>query len=126
MQEVSFYIIWGAYFISLYFVIFWLLVFLENGYKDKNRKELKEFPVVSVIIPAYNESERVSKTIESALSLDYPKDKLEIIAVNHGSTDNTLEILNNYKDKIKIINLQRNENERKGAAINAALGLAKG
>jgi len=126
MEELSFYIIWGAYFISLYFVIFWLLVFLENGYRDRKRKKLKYFPRVSVIIPAYNEGEQVAKTIESALSLDYPKDKLEIIAVNHGSSDNTLDVIRRYKGKIKIITLLRRENERKGAAVNEALSLAHG
>ncbi|MFQ5452594.1 MAG: glycosyltransferase, partial [Candidatus Zixiibacteriota bacterium] len=72
---------------------------------------------VTVVIPAYNEGEMVAGTIESALRLDYPKDKLEVIGVNHGSSDNTLEVINRYKDKIKVLSYPRIGNERKGGAV---------
>lgn len=126
MIDFAFYVIWAGYFISLYFVIFWLLALLENGYNDSVAKKIKDFPVVSVIIPAYNEGEGVAKTIESAINLDYPKDKLEIIGVNHGSSDNTLDVMNRYKNAIKIITHPRIGNERKGGAVNAGLKIAKG
>ncbi|MFH1592483.1 MAG: glycosyltransferase family 2 protein [Candidatus Woesearchaeota archaeon] len=126
MPDLSFYIIWSAYFVSLYFVIFWILVLLEKGYKDSVLKPLKSFPKVSVIIPAYNEGEKVAGTIESALRLNYPKEKLEIIAVNHGSSDNTLEVMNRYREGVKVVTYGRKGQERKGGAVNFGLKIATG
>jgi cellulose synthase/poly-beta-1,6-N-acetylglucosamine synthase-like glycosyltransferase len=119
-------IVWVTYFISLYFAIFWFLTFIEIGIpKDENRK-LKKFPMVTVAIPVYNREDSVEPTIRSVLELDYPKDKLEIIAVDHGSTDKSLERMKKFKDKVKIIHIGRNPSERKGRPMNVALEQAKG
>jgi len=55
---------------------------------------------ISVIITVYNYEKFIRETIESVLIQDCVK---EIIAVDDGSTDNSLKILTEYKDKIKII-----------------------
>jgi cellulose synthase/poly-beta-1,6-N-acetylglucosamine synthase-like glycosyltransferase len=114
-----------VYVLSLYFAVFWFLVLIEKGVERENKK-LRGFPHVTIVIPAHNEERVIESTIKSALSLNYPKDKTEIIAVNHGSTDKTLSIMNKYRDKIKIISIDRNPDERKGAPMNAALKVAKG
>lgn len=60
---------------------------------------------VSIIIPVYNVEKYLRKCIESALNQTL--DNLEIIAVNDGSTDNSLKILNEYEnryDNFKVIN----------------------
>ena len=57
---------------------------------------------VSIVIPVYNAQKYLKKCLESALNQDYPF--CEIIAVNDGSTDNSLEILQKYSEEIKIIN----------------------
>jgi hyaluronan synthase len=46
-------------------------------------------PSVSVIIPAFNEGDRIIGTIKAALAADYPPELIEVIAVNDGSTDDT-------------------------------------
>ncbi len=56
---------------------------------------------VSVMIPTYNNENEIARCIESVLGQTYGN--IEIIAVNDGSADNTLNILQRYKDKIKII-----------------------
>lgn len=48
-----------------------------------------EIPGVTVIVPAYNEGSAVAETLRSLLKSNFPKDKLEIIAVNDGSKDDT-------------------------------------
>jgi len=64
--------------------------------------------LVSVIIPAYNAEKFIGETIKSALSQSYPK--LEIIVVNDGSTDGTLDALRRFnitKSRIKIVSQPR-------------------
>ena len=56
---------------------------------------------VSIIIPVYNAEKYLDKCITSALHQTY--ENIEIIAVNDGSTDNSLQILKKYSNKIKII-----------------------
>ncbi len=49
----------------------------------------EELPTLSIIIPAYNEEALVRRAIESAAASDYPRAKLQIIAVDDGSSDDT-------------------------------------
>jgi hyaluronan synthase len=48
-------------------------------------------PELAIIVPAFNEGPAVARTIHACLALDYPRDKLEIVVVNDGSTDDTWE-----------------------------------
>lgn len=75
-----------------------------------------EWPKISVIVPAYNEEKVIQTTIESLLATDYA-DK-EIIVVDDGSKDNTLQIASMYKDRIKVIH---KENGGKASALNQGL-----
>lgn len=120
-------LVWFAYLVALYFVVFWLLVLFEGKTKGKPNK-LKKVPLVTIVIPAYNEEKRIKPTLTSILKLSYPKEKLEFIVVNDGSKDKTREIVEkiireNKKFNIKLIN---QENKGKGAALNSALRVAKG
>lgn len=119
-------VILTAYFISLFFIIFWLLVFFDAGAKDR-KKILKQFPSVSVCIPAYNEEKNIAETLKSVLKLDYPRDRIEIIVVNDGSTDSTRNIVENImrnsKERIRLLS---QKNKGKAAAMNNGLGIAKG
>lgn len=74
---------------------------------------------ISVILPVYNGSKTLTTCIESITSQDYSD--YEIVAIDDGSTDNSLEILESYP--IKII---RQKNSGVSAARNAGAALAKG
>jgi cellulose synthase/poly-beta-1,6-N-acetylglucosamine synthase-like glycosyltransferase len=50
-------------------------------------------PPVSILVPAHNEALVIEQTIQSLLALDYPKEKLEILAIDDGSTDDTAGIV---------------------------------
>ncbi len=81
-----------------------------------------ESPVlVSVIIPTFNSVATIHDTLESVLAQDYPN--LEIIVVNDGSTDDVVEQLQKYGDKITLIN---QENAGQGTARNNGASLSKG
>ncbi|MEI8175711.1 MAG: glycosyltransferase, partial [Candidatus Omnitrophota bacterium] len=53
-------------------------------------------PSISIIIPAYNADRTIAQTLEACLAQDYPKDALEIIVVDDGSTDDTKDIVARY------------------------------
>lgn len=112
-------------FTSLYFEVFMLITYLENRKKIKresNEKLInpKKYPSVSIIVPAFNEENTISKTIHSLLNLDYPKNKLKIIAVDDGSKDRTYEVLKKF-EKNPQIEILRKENGGKHTALNLAL-----
>lgn len=84
------------------------------------RKE--EQPSISVIIPVFNREKRIKDSIESVLNQTLsPK---EIIVIDDGSTDNTKEVLEKYKDQITIIESPNNKGV--SAARNIGIDAAKG
>src|SRR3989344_2387831 len=94
-------------YIAAFFGIFsssiYLLTFYENKEKISSpvaKKLLKS----SIIVPAFNEEGRIKRTVESILNLNYPKELLEIILVDDGSTDNTLnEMMNFASGNIRVL-----------------------
>jgi len=115
-----------VYIITLFYTIFWLITFLDS--KEEKKKSLKKFPFVSVIVPAYNEEDVILETLDSIVGLDYPKDKLDVIIINDGSTDSTRDIIEKFigvhkEQDIKLIN---QDNQGKWVALNNALKIAKG
>ncbi len=101
-REILFY---SFSFVSLYVQVFFLYVFLQKR-KDllvrTEKIELPDYPGVTVTVPAYNESHNIEKTVDSLLKLDYPQDKLFINIVDDGSTDDTWQVMQQYKDHPQI------------------------
>lgn len=81
-------------------------------------------PKISVIIPVYNVENYITHCLDSILNQSF-KD-FEIICVNDGSSDNSLEILQNYSKKDQRIIVIDKDNEGSGIARNAGLAIAKG
>jgi cellulose synthase/poly-beta-1,6-N-acetylglucosamine synthase-like glycosyltransferase/peptidoglycan/xylan/chitin deacetylase (PgdA/CDA1 family) len=82
------------------------------------------YGLISVIIPAYNEEKVVSKTIASILDSDYKN--LEIIFVNDGSKDRTLELVQNQYNNHKKVTILNKPNGGKANALNYGIQFAKG
>ncbi|MFN3269991.1 MAG: dolichyl-phosphate beta-glucosyltransferase [Candidatus Kapaibacteriota bacterium] len=81
--------------------------------------------LLSFVIPVYNEEERIVSTLEKVWNYFTANNyNFEIVVVDDGSTDKTLEKLNHYSDKIKIISY--NPNRGKGAAVRTGMLKAKG
>jgi len=92
-----------------------------------NRKvKKKDFrPTVSILISAYNEAQSIAKTLENKLALVYPKDKLEIIVISDGSTDETDRIVKKFEsDGVKLI--RQEPRAGKTAALNLGVTHATG
>lgn len=78
--------------------------------------------LVSIIVPVYNCEKTIKRCIESLLNQIY--NNIEIIVINDGSSDNTVQILNQFKDeRLQVIN---KNNGGVASARNVALGKARG
>ena len=78
------------------------------------------WPGVSILIPCYNEGQNAIETITYALNVQYPE--FEVIAVNDGSKDDTLEILLSLAQnnpKLKVVNLAENQGKALGLQAGA-------
>ncbi|MFC1885077.1 glycosyltransferase [Thermodesulfobacteriota bacterium] len=58
--------------------------------------KIDSYPNVSIIIPVYNAEKSIRLCLESLAALDYPKEKIELIFVDNGSTDDTPRIIKEY------------------------------
>src|SRR5437773_11199690 len=72
-------------------------VLIRNLGRPARRADIT--PKVSVIIAARNEERDIAAKIENALALDYPKEKLEIIAASDSSPDRPVDIVRNYESR---------------------------
>jgi glycosyltransferase involved in cell wall biosynthesis len=81
--------------------------------------------MLSILMPVYNERERVERAIAEVLQTELP-DELELIIVDDGSTDGTRGILRNgsWDPRVRVFEHERNQG--KGAAVQTALGHARG
>ncbi len=75
-----------------------------------------ELPGCSIIVPAYNEGAAVAETLRSLLKSDYPAEKMEIIAINDGSADDTWNwitlVAGEANGRITAINLEHNQGKK--------------
>jgi dolichol-phosphate hexosyltransferase len=81
--------------------------------------------MLSILMPVYNERERVERAIAEVLATELP-DEFELIVVDDGSTDGTSEILQNgnWDDRVRLF--AHDHNQGKGAAVRTALEHARG
>ncbi|WP_258084467.1 glycosyltransferase [Thermococcus thermotolerans] len=104
-------LLWDGYFFFNY------IISLFRNYRIREWE-----PKVSIIIPAYNEGEKVLKAINSALSQDYPD--FEVIVVDDGSEDNTFKVANSVNDPR--LRVYRVAHGGKAKALNFGLSKASG
>jgi len=85
------------------------------------KNKTQNYPFISVIIPVLNGEKTIEECIQSLLTLDYPKDRYEVIIVDGNSTDNTRLIIEKYPVKLLL-------EIKKGIAVarNTGIGTAKG
>lgn len=112
-------------FAAVYFQAFLLVTFLSGPARAmRARPASTRTPKVAMIVPCWNEENTIKGTVDSLLALDYPKDKLQIVLVNDGSTDNTKAVMDAYQGMPQITIVHK-ENGGKHSAINAGTEIAK-
>ena len=122
------FLFWFSLFMIIYaYLGYPLSLLLISVFRNKVIKysyDLKTQPV-TLLISAYNEARVIEEKIRNSLSLDYPKQLLEILVVSDGSNDKTDEIVKRYVDRGVIL---RSYEGRIGktACLNKAVPSAKG
>ncbi|NMX21359.1 glycosyl transferase family 2 [ANME-1 cluster archaeon GoMg4] len=74
--------------------------FSKKG-EGKKVKELKDYPPISIVIPAYNEAKNIETRVNNLIMSDYPLEKIELIIVDDASEDDTTEIVSELIDLLK-------------------------
>lgn len=87
----------------------WDRLIQSKAYLSRSSPEIEDSaaPFISVIVPARNEEENIATFLASLLAQSYPA--FEIVAVNDGSTDRTLEVIKNFasrNDCVKVVDIQ--------------------
>ena len=84
-----------------------------------------DYPTCTIMIPAHNEGMVIGRTVESMLSLEYPKDKLTILVINDGSKDETGSIVQEFSNRdsrVVLFNVPPGEGGKgKSRALNLGL-----
>ncbi len=125
--------------ILIWFMIAYQFVLTVYGYINivksmEEKKQVNEmefdYPTCSILIPAHNEEIVIGNTIESMLKIVYPKDKLQIIVINDGSTDATKKIIESYAEKdsrVQLFDIPKGEGGKgKCRTLNIGMKVAKG
>src|SRR3954452_23890985 len=76
-------------------------------------------PRVAIVMPGFNEEDAIGRSLRSLLEVEYPVDKLEIVAVNDGSTDHTLAAMQAVaadEPRVQVINFPENRGKRAAMA----------
>jgi cellulose synthase/poly-beta-1,6-N-acetylglucosamine synthase-like glycosyltransferase len=119
-------VIW--FMLGYQFILF--LLGYTYGFRSARQKrrlgdENSEVPAVSLMVPAHNEGLVIRDTIEALLLLDYPPEKLEILVINDGSTDDTaaqVEDVARRDSRVRLFNVPAEFAARgKSAALNRGL-----
>src|SRR3990172_11451739 len=84
-------------------------------------------PMVSIVVPVRNAERTIERTLQYLEAVDYPRDRLEIILADGGSTDWTVEVIKGWQSRYSFIRLvEIPDCSSPGHARNEALKMAQG
>ena len=114
----------AAALIAYVYVVFPALVMLRGRLRPRPHLSSDITPTVSLVVVAHNEAASIGAKLENILSLDYPRDKLEVLIASDGSTDATEAIVRSHAGLgIRLLALPRCG---KIPALNAAVAATHG
>jgi poly-beta-1,6-N-acetyl-D-glucosamine synthase len=88
-------------------------------------KRYQKNPFISIIIPVYNEESVIERRLNNILESSYPTNKMEIIVIDSGSSDNTSRIIKSrFNDKVTLV--QEAVRHGKAHAVNLGLSISSG
>lgn len=99
-----------------------IVLIYGRGSENVLERESDCEPVVSVVVPAHNEEKVIGRLLKRITEFTYPKEKLQVVVVDDGSTDNTGRIVDDFARRYGFIKaLHRHSATGKSAALNEAL-----
>jgi cellulose synthase/poly-beta-1,6-N-acetylglucosamine synthase-like glycosyltransferase len=116
---------WSAAALIIYtYILFPVVVFLRGRLVRRPYRAAEIEPRVSMIIAAHNEAGGIGAKLDNLLSLDYPREQLEVLIASDGSNDGTDAIVRSYAGQgVRLLSLPR---QGKAPALNAAVAVATG
>lgn len=109
--------------------MFYFVYMRKNALKPWNLKiDMNYRPTVSIIVPTYNEGQVIQSKLRNLAELDYPKELIQIVAVDGASTDDTVKEIEDFRAKqdFKVTIIRESERKGKSSALNLALKYANG
>lgn len=97
----------------------------HKGRRVNEPRVLQRYPLVSILLPCFNEEHQIEETIGALIRTHYPN--YEILAINDGSSDSTIEKLRQLQHRVhnlRVINLVKNQG--KSTALNVGLKFSNG
>jgi cellulose synthase/poly-beta-1,6-N-acetylglucosamine synthase-like glycosyltransferase len=120
------YAFWGAVCLILYtYAGYPLWIYLRSRLQPQPQRQVSILPTVSIILAVHNGAALLRQKIAHLLSLDYPRDRMEIEIVSDGSTDGTDDILEELRDP-QVRCIRSSEHNGKAAALNLGMQTATG
>jgi cellulose synthase/poly-beta-1,6-N-acetylglucosamine synthase-like glycosyltransferase len=123
MAEILF---WSAIgFIAFTYIGYSLLILVLSRLVQNPVKRSPIEPRVTYLITAYNEEKNIASKLDQVLTLDYPRDKLEIIVASDGSTDRTDEIVKGFANRgVRLVHVEGRvgKTETQNQAVKQASG----
>lgn len=113
--------VYMSLFFALFFEVFLLISFFEKRPQEKSKDLPARYPTVAILVPCWNKGATLTPTIHSLLAMNYPHDKLEIVIIDDGSTDNTWEVAQEFKDNPQVRLFQKENEGSKFSALNFGL-----
>lgn len=116
-------------FVIIFKILFLIYLFTYYfKYKPLESVTDKELPEITIIVPAYNEGRFVFDTLNSIALSNYPKDKVQLIAIDDGSKDDTWQWMIKAKQQLGdfISIYQQTKNQGKRYALYRGFNLATG
>ncbi|MEM5813329.1 MAG: glycosyltransferase family 2 protein, partial [Candidatus Aenigmatarchaeota archaeon] len=116
------------------YINFLHIILWEESKKEIIKNKIKILPSVSIIVPAHNEEGNISRIINNIANLNYPKEKIEVILIDDGSSDATYEIMKKEVKKMKRKNeakkiswkiLKNNARLGKATSLNKGIRIAR-
>ena len=123
LRYIEIFVFWYPAIMSVFWMVGAIIFYISN--ERKKPLPLYETPMVSILVPCFNEEETIEVTVAELSQLHYPN--YEIIVINDGSSDNTSEVVRDLLpvyDRLRFIDLK--ENNGKANALYLGLLAAKG
>ena len=116
----------GLFLVSVYSIVRLTLYVVVSNYSasQPTKRRYIRYPKLTVVIPAHNEELGIERTLRSVLAAEYPRNRLQVIVADDGSTDSTSEIVQEFIRKYRgsaRVEMRSAPNRGKAEALNQAI-----